>query len=84
MEYYSNIELSKIGKGVIKMKRLKLRKGAKVVLTIVLVVLSIVVYSNLGAWGEMAQTNRFYEMITMLGWGWMIAQVFAYNSIWEN
>ena len=84
MEYYSNIELSKIGKGEINMKRLKLRKGAKVVLTMVLVALSIVIYGNLGTWGEMAQTNKYYEMITCLGWIWMMAQVFVYSAILES
>ena len=83
MENYSNIELSKIAKGVKKMKRLKLRKGAKVVLTMVLIVLSIVIYSNLETWGKAAQTNKFYEMITILGWFWMLAQVFVYGAIWE-
>lgn len=66
------------------MKRLKLRKWVKVVLTIMLIVLSNVIYINLGNWGEMAQTNKFYEMITCLGWAWMMAQVFVYSAIWEK
>lgn len=66
------------------MKRLKLRGWVKVVLTITLIVLSNVIYNNLGIWGEKAQANRFYEMITCLGWGWMMAQVFVYSAIWER
>lgn len=65
------------------MKKTKLKKGAKVVLVMVLVAISIVIYGNLGTWGELAQTNRFYEMASILGWGWMIAQVFVYSAILE-
>ena len=66
------------------MKRLKLRRWVKVALTIALIVVSNIIYANIGDWGEMAQTNRFYEMITCLGWGWMMAQVFVISAIWER
>lgn len=66
------------------MKRLKLKRWGKVALVMVLIALSIVIYGNLGTWGELAQTNRFYELASILGWGWMIAQVFVYSAILEN
>ena len=63
---------------------MRLKKWVKVVLTVILVISAIMIYSKVGIWGALAQNSKLYESLTLFGWFWIIAQPFMISSIWEN
>ena len=55
------------------MKRYKLKKNVrKAIVTAILVVATLFIYSKMGYVGELAQTSRFYEGLAIFGWAWII------------
>lgn len=68
------------------MKRYKLKKSVKKVLaTIFIVVISAVVYANIGRVGELAQDSRFYEFLAIIGWAWLVfIQTALLAMIWAE
>lgn len=62
---------------------MKLRKWVKVTLTIIIAIISTLIYMDLGDWGVMAKSNSAYELMSILGWGWMVIQIFVLSIIWE-
>ena len=65
-------------------EKLKLKRWVKVVLTLILLILGIFIYSKVGILGELAQTDRGYQFICLGAWFWLLAgQMIAYNFIWS-
>ena len=50
----------------------KLRKWVKVVLTILLLILSLVIYIKLDYWGFLARSSNFYVAVSIISWFWLI------------
>lgn len=67
------------------MKRYKLKKGAKkVIVTALLLIVTTVVYVNIGTVGLKAAENRLYELYAVLGWMWIIAiNPMILAAIWD-
>lgn len=63
---------------------MKLRKWVKVVLTILLLILSLVIYIKLDYWGFLARSSNFYVAVSIIGWFWLIiGQMVIYSRIWR-
>ena len=66
-------------------KRLKLKGWVKVVITIILVTISILLYSKAGTLGELAQTYKIHQLVCTGVWGWLlVGQMMAYSYIWSK
>lgn len=67
------------------MKRLKLKGWVKVVLTIIVLIISAVIYSKVGTLGELAQTHKGYQFICIGAWFWLLTgQVLALTFVWNK
>ena len=62
---------------------MRLTKLGKIVFTILLVIISIIIYTNLGRIGEITSRN-LQELLAILGWGWLFIQPFILSYIWEK
>ena len=62
---------------------MRLTKLGKIVFTILLVIISIIIYTNLGRIGEVSSRN-LQELLATLGWGWLFIQPFILSYIWEK
>lgn len=66
------------------MKKRKLKKWVKVILTMLIMILSLMIYSKIGELGILAQNNDFYLLVCAISWVWLMAGQFTtYNLIWE-
>ena len=66
-------------------KRLKLKGWVKVVITIILVAISMLLYSKTGTLGELTQTYKIHQLVCIGVWGWLIVgQTIAYSCIWSK
>lgn len=62
----------------------KLRKWVKAVLTMLLLILSLIIYIKLDYWGFLARSSHFYELVSIIGWFWLIVgQMVIYSRIWR-
>lgn len=63
---------------------MKLRKWVKVVLTILLLILSFIIYIKLDYWGFLARSSNFYVAVSIISWFWLIVgQMVIYSRIWR-
>lgn len=63
---------------------MKLRKWVKVVLTMLLLILSLVIYIKLDYWGFLARSSNFYVAVSIISWFWLIVgQMVIYSIIWR-
>lgn len=62
---------------------MRLTKLGKLVFTILLVVISIIVYMSLSKVGEISSRN-LKELLAIIGWGWLFIQPFALSVIWDK
>lgn len=67
------------------MEKLKLKGWVKVVLTIIVLIISAVIYSKVGTLGELAQTHRSYQFICIGAWFWLLmGQGLALSFVWNK
>lgn len=67
------------------MKKRKLKKWVKVALTIIILMISVIVYKNTGVLGELLQTSKYYELLIILSWGWLfVGQLSVLTLLWED
>lgn len=67
------------------MEKLKLKGWVKVVLTIIVLIISAVIYSKVGILGDLAQTHRGYQFVCIGAWFWLIVGQFAFLSLmWDE
>ena len=67
------------------MKKLKLRKWVKVVLTLIIFISAVLVYRDTGYQGALAQTSDFHQGLFFLECGYLFFIQFGlYSLIWEN
>lgn len=72
-------------KGRNVMKKRKLKKWVKVVLTAGILAFSAFLYSNINDLGIMAQHNNFYAIICMSCWTWIVfGQIALIEYLWEE
>ena len=66
------------------MKKRKLKKWVKVVLTTIVLIIGFVIYNITNSIGYMAQTSNFYTTLCMLAWFWLlIGQIAILELIWR-
>lgn len=66
-------------------KKYKLKKGVKVVITLILVSVGIVLYHILANKGAYAVESTLGSIFICLGWFWLlVGQIIAIYSIWED
>ena len=67
------------------MKRRKLRKWVKVVITLLVLLFSIYVYERMAILGIDADKNMKHQMLCVIGWVWLFLGQFATIwLLWEN
>lgn len=65
------------------MKKRRLKRWVKVILTIIVIAISTFIYSRTITLGKLASTNNYYEIITIFCWAWLIiGQFIVITSIW--
>lgn len=63
----------------------RLKKGGKVVFTLILVSLGIVVYHYLGILGAYASKNALAGVFVQLGWLWLlVGGIMVLKTMWEE
>lgn len=66
-------------------KKLRLNLKGKVVLSIIILLIDILIYSKTGHFGKLAQTSNGYLAITILCWGYLfIWQFILIYLVWED
>lgn len=67
------------------MQKRRLKKWVKVLLTILILIISAVIYFKTGYFGELAQDSIFYQVVCLMAWFWLImGQIMVYVMIWED
>lgn len=67
------------------MKKLRLKKWVKVVLTILVILVSFKIYAEMGQIQTKAVSSINYQVIAVLGWIWLIiGQIMVYMKLWER
>lgn len=65
------------------MKKRKLKKWVKVLMTISVMMFSAGIYSKTNELGIMAQNNDFYAVVCIICWAWLIVgQIALIEYIW--
>ena len=62
-------------------KRLKLRTGVKVVITVIVESISIVMFHYLGVLGAYVGKNKWVDLFLLLGWIWAIIRTYLWALI---
>ena len=63
---------------------MKLRKWVKMVLTMLLLILSLIIYMKVDYWGFLARSSNFYVAVSIISWFWLIiGQIAIYSRIWR-
>lgn len=66
-------------------KGLKLKKWVKVTLTVLIIGISLLIYSKTSTLGLLARDSKFYELVTLGAWGWItIGQIASLYILWED
>lgn len=66
------------------MKKLRVKKWVRVVLTLIAIHVSFFIWRNTGTLGSLAQHDKLYLVLCTLSWGYLlIGQVFIYEKIWK-
>lgn len=67
------------------MKRLVLKKKAKILFTCLIILASVFIYSKVGVLGELAQDSLSYQFMCIGSWFWLVAgQIQLLTLIWED
>ena len=66
------------------MKKRKLKKWVKVVLTTIVLIIGTLIYNVTDSMGSMAITSDFYTTLCVLSWFWLlIGQIAVLDLIWR-
>lgn len=66
------------------MKKLRLKKWVRVVLTLITIHLSFFIWKQMGYVGSLSQQSDIYLVLCVLGWFYLIVgQVLIYEQIWK-
>lgn len=66
-------------------KKLKLKRWVKVLITLIVIVSGVVIYSGLGDIGSEASTNATANILCILGWSYLVfGQIIILSGIWEG
>ena len=67
------------------MKRRRIRKWVKILLTSITIISSVIIYILTAEFGAKTQTSIFYTITTLSAWIWLfLGQFTVYYFIWEN
>lgn len=67
------------------MKKLRLKRGWKVVITLILIHISFFIWKQTGILGSLAQHDTGYLVLTILAWGYLtLGQTMIFGSLWEK
>lgn len=67
------------------MKRIKLRKWVKVVITLIIFLISVKIYAEMGQIQTNSISNINYQLRLVLCWTWLIiGQTMCYMILWEK
>lgn len=66
-------------------EKLKLKRWVKVVITLIVIVTWILIYSKLGDIGSEASTNQIAGILCITGWSYLVfVQIIVLAGLWEN
>lgn len=67
------------------MKKLRLKRGWKVVITLILIHISFFIWRQTGSLGSLAQHDMGYLILTILSWLYLtLGQAMIFGSLWEK
>lgn len=67
------------------MKKYRMKKWVKVVITFILIHLMFFIWKQTGTLGELAQNDKFYLVLCVLSWIYLtLGQVFIFGYLWEK
>lgn len=67
------------------MKKRKLKKWVKVVLTIVVLIISLATYNYISEAGHIWELKDSNSIICIMGWLWLFfGQIVVLDLVWEN
>ena len=67
------------------MKKYRLKKWVRVVLTVIVIHLSFFIWRYTGTLGDLAQHSYLHLVLCVLSWIYLlIGQVFIYEKIWKK
>ena len=67
------------------MKKKRLKRWVKVVITLLLIHVSFFIWKQTGTLGELAQKNTFYLILCIASWIYLtIGQAMIYGALWEK
>ena len=66
------------------MKKLRLKRWAKISLTLLVIHISFFIWKQMGIIGSLAQKSDVYLVICVLAWFYLIVgQILIYEQIWK-
>ena len=65
--------------------KLRLKRGVKVVITLLIIHISFFIWKQVGTLGELAQKDTFYLILCIASWIYLtIGQALIYGVLWEK
>lgn len=65
--------------------KLRLKRGVKVVITLLIIYISFFIWRQVGTLGELAQNDVFYLILCIASWVYLtIGQALIYGALWEK
>ena len=66
-------------------KKLKLKKWGKVLISVIVIVIGVGIYSGLKTLGSEAGTNQIASILCITGWTYLVfVQIIVLSEIWES
>lgn len=67
------------------MKKRRLKKWAKILISAVIVIIGLFIYAKTGILGELAQDSTIYLLLCITAWIWLLfGQISLLYFIWEE
>ena len=67
------------------MKKKKLKKWVKVVITLLMIHVSFFIWKQVGLLGELAQRDTIYLILCVASWIYLtLGQALVYGALWEK
>lgn len=65
--------------------KLRMKRGVKVVITLLMIHVSFFIWKQTGMFGELAQKDVFYLILCIASWVYLtIGQTLIYRALWEK
>ena len=64
---------------------MKLKKEWKIIFSIIVLLIDVLFYINSNTLGILAKNSKFYQVMTLMGWSWLLfGSAIILMTIWED